>query len=370
MAAYDPRAALAWLGHYPPLPPGGRVALVGGVVRDAFLGQGPRELDLVIEGDAAAYARRLPAAAVTVHDAFGTATAEGDGWRVDVAMARRERYPQPGALPVVEPATIEEDLARRDFTVNAIAVTLEGALLGAENALEDLAARRLRVLHDRSFIDDPTRVMRLARYAERLRFEVEPHTAELATVAELETLSGGRLGAELRLALCEPDPVAVLGRLAAKLPIALDRDLIAAALALAPADADRALVVLAALTDDDGWLERLEFTAAERAVVRAAANAPAPATDTPSAIWRAWHGLPVEAVALAGAGGVAGAARRWIGELRHIALEISGDDLIAAGIAEGPEIGRRLRRTLERRLDGELAAGPAAELAAALEGES
>jgi tRNA nucleotidyltransferase (CCA-adding enzyme) len=370
MADYDPRAALAWLCSYPPLPPGGRVALVGGVVRDAFLGQRPRELDLVIEGDAAAYARSLPAAAVTVHDAFGTATAEGDGWRIDVAMARRERYPQPGALPVVEPATIEEDLARRDFTVNAIAVTLDAALLSAETALEDLTARRLRVLHERSFIDDPTRVMRLARYAERLRFEVEPHTAQLARAAGLETLSGGRIGAELRLALCEPDPVAVLGRLAGRLPIALDRDLIAAALALAPADADRALVVLAAITTDDAWLERLEFTAAERAVVRAAANVSAPVADAPSAIWRAWRGLPVEAVVLAGARGATDAARRWIGELRHVALEIGGDELIEAGIAEGPEIGRRLRRALERRLDGELAPGREAELAAALDAQS
>jgi tRNA nucleotidyltransferase (CCA-adding enzyme) len=370
MAAYDPHAALAWLRAYPPLPrDAGRIALVGGIVRDALLGGRPRELDLVIEGDAAAYARRLPAATVTVHDAFGTATAEGDGWRIDIAMARRERYPQPGALPVVEPATIEADLDRRDFTANAMAVTLGGELLAAAHALDDLGARRLRVLHDRSFVDDPTRVMRLARYAERLRFEVEPHTAALAAAADLGTLSGGRIGAELRLALSEPDPAAVLGRLDGKLPIVVDHELIAAALALAPADADRGLVVLAAVTAEDAWLERLEFTAAERAVVRAAAAAPLPEGEAPSAVWRAWRALPVEAVALAGArGGVAAAtaARRWIGELRHTRLAIGGDDLIASGIPEGPEIGRRLARALERRLDGELAPGRDAELAAAL----
>jgi tRNA nucleotidyltransferase (CCA-adding enzyme) len=367
--AYDPRVALAQLDRYPPLPPAERVALVGGVVRDAFLRRAPRELDLVIEGDAAAYARSLRplGAAVTVHDAFGTAIAQTAEWRIDVAMARRERYPTPGALPVVEPATIEEDLGRRDFTVNAIAVTLEKAeLLAVDGALEDLAAGRLRVLHDRSFSDDPTRLLRMARYTERLGFDVEPHTAALAAAAGFETLSGGRLGAELRLALAESDPVAVLARVAGRLPIELDPELIAAALELAPPDADRSLIVLAAITHDDEWLERLEFTAPERAVVRAGANAPTPAGRAPSALWRAWHGLPVEAVALAGARRDREGARCWIDRLRNVRLDIGGDDLIAAGIAEGPEIGRRLTRTLERKLDGKLAPGREAELAAAL----
>src|SRR5581483_12125081 len=93
-----------------------------------------------------------------------------------------------------------------------------------------------------------------------------------------------------------------------------------------------------------------------------------PAETAPSALWRAWHALPVEAVALAGARGEAEAARRWIDELRHVRLEITGDDLIAAGIPEGPEIGRRLARTLERRLDGALGGGREAELRSALGG--
>src|ERR1019366_3326434 len=111
-----------------------------------------------------------------------------------------------------------------------------------EHALEDLDAGRLRVLHDRSFIDDPTRVLRLARYAERLHFEVEPATAALGRAAGFGTLSGTRLGAELRLALGEPDPAAVLARVAAALPITVDPGLIRAALELAPPDADRAML--------------------------------------------------------------------------------------------------------------------------------
>lgn len=370
MAGRDPLTVLAALERYPSLAGAGeqRIAAVGGFVRDVWLGFEPRELDLVIEGDAAAFARTL-GGEVVVHESFGTAIASGPGWRVDVAMARRERYPAPGALPLVEPATIEQDLARRDFSINAIAVTVErGEVLAHEHALEDLDAGRLRVLHDRSFIDDPTRLLRLARYAERLRFEVEPATAALARAAGFEALSPTRLGAELRLALADPDPAAVLAHVADALPIALDAGLIRDALELAPPEADRAMLVLGAIALHDDWLDGLGLTAHERAIVDACRRARAPVDATPSALWRAWHAAPVEAVALAGARDDRGAARRWIGELRGVGLEISGDDLIAAGLPQGPEIGRRLRRTLARKLDGELAGGRDEELADALGG--
>ena len=357
---------LARLARYPPLPTGSRVAVVGGFVRDAMLGIEPRELDLVIEDDAPAYARRFPGE-VTVYEDFGTATVCGPDWRVDVAMARRERYPAAGALPVVEPATIEEDLERRDFAVNAIAITLDGDVLAVKHALADLAGHQLRVLHDRSFIDDPTRLVRLARYAQRLDFTVEPSTAALARDATLATLSGSRLGAELRLALAEPDPVAVLARIADKLPIEVDRAVLSAALALAPPDADRAMLLLGAVARDDAWLAGLELTARELGVVRACRRAVVPADTAPSALWRAWRGLPIEAVALAGARGDRDAARRWIEELRHVRLQITGDDLIEAGIPEGPEIGRRLAATLERKLDCGLPEGREAELQFAVE---
>ncbi len=368
--AFDPRAVLAALVGYPPLPTGeARVAVVGGFVRDVWLGSAPRELDLVVEGDVAAFARAL-GGEVTVHEPFGTATATGAGWRVDLAMARRERYPEPGALPVVEPASIEEDLVRRDFTVNAIAVTLAGAeVLAAGRALEDLAGRRLRVLHEHSFIDDPTRLLRLARYAERLGFEVEPLTERLALQASLASVSGGRIGAELRLALAEPDPLAVLARVADKLPIVVDRALVEDALALAPADSDEAMLILGALTTDEAWLDGLELTAHERDVVLACARARVPPETTPSALWRAWRAVPVEAVAVVGARSDREAARRWIEELRHVRLEIGGDDLIAAGLSEGPQIGNRLERTLVAKLDGVLTGGREAELRYALGGE-
>jgi tRNA nucleotidyltransferase (CCA-adding enzyme) len=367
--AVDPRAVLAALAGYPPLErTAGRVAVVGGFVRDVALGLEPRELDLVVEGDAAELARSL-GGELTVHDSFGTATAIGEGWRVDVAMARRESYPSPGALPEVTQASLEDDLARRDFTVNAIVVTLEGELLAAEHALEDLNGARLRVLHERSFIDDPTRLLRLARYAQRLSFAVEEQTARLAREATFETLSGGRLGGELRLALAEADPLGVLARVADRLPLSLDRPLIEAALALAPPGSDRAMLVLGASGDDLAWLESLELTALERDVVLACRAASTPADTRPSALWRAWRRTPVEAVALAGARADREAARRWIDQLRHVRLEIGGDDLIAAGLSEGEEIGRRLARTLAAKLDGEIPSGRDAELRYAL-GES
>jgi tRNA nucleotidyltransferase (CCA-adding enzyme) len=199
------------------------VWVVGGAVRDLLLEREPRELDLVVEGDAVPVARRAAARLggdVLVHDRFGTATVRGAGVAFDLAGARRETYARPGALPDVElGARLEEDLARRDFTVNTLALRLvDGARTGWRGAEDDLAARVLRVLHDDSFRDDPTRLLRMARYAARLGFAPEPRTAELAAAAVAEgapaTVTGERVGAELRLLAREPQPAALqeLGR--------------------------------------------------------------------------------------------------------------------------------------------------------------
>jgi tRNA nucleotidyltransferase (CCA-adding enzyme) len=357
------------------------VHLVGGAVRDLLLGRAPRELDVVVEGDVDALAARLGAdGAYVVHERFGTATVRRGECRWDLAAARGETYARPGALPAVARAPIEHDLERRDVTVNALALDLaSGQLRGAAHAEEDLRARRLRVLHDASFRDDPTRLWRVARYAARLGFVVEERTAALAAEAvaggALETVSPARIGNELRLALREPDPIAALeAAVALELApwLAPDRALAERAIALLPRGEGRSdLLVLAAslASDDDALLADLEFTAAERAVVRACLRAPAleDAQLAPSQLARALRGLPVEAVALAGAGGVPAPARRWLDELRHVGLQITGDDLLAAGIAAGPELGRRLRAVLEMRLDGALAEGRDAELQAALQ---
>ena len=359
------------------------VYLVGGAVRDLLLGRAPRELDVVVDGDVRELAARLGEGGQAVaHERFGTATVRDGGCRWDLASARAESYARPGALPDVRPAGIAEDLQRRDVTVNALAVDLAtGELHAAPHAEEDLAAGRLRVLHDASLADDPTRLWRLARYAARLGFDLEEHTAQLAREAvragALDTVSGARISNELRLGLGEPDPPAALAAAVALglAPwLAPDRALTERALELLPpGEGRRDLLVLAAslAAPADALLAEMQFSAAERAILRACREAPA-LDDPPrvaSDLARALRGRPVEAVALAGArGGDAGAAaaRRWLDDLRHVELQITGDDLRAAGIAAGVELGRRLQAVLDLRLDGALPDGREAQLAAAL----
>jgi tRNA nucleotidyltransferase (CCA-adding enzyme) len=354
------------------------VHLVGGAVRDLMLEREPRELDLVVEGDVDAAAARLEGE-VKAHDRFGTARVRVGGCAFDLVRARAEVYAQPGALPDVRPGSLDEDLHRRDVTINAMALDLDGELRAVPGALEDLHAGVLRVLHDRSFVDDPTRVWRVARYAARLGFTVEDHTRALAARADPTTVSGDRLGAELRLALREPDPPAAFEAVTALnpryLPAGFDPrpKALEAALGLLPDEGRRDLLTLAACTAamDAGallrWLDEMGFTAAERDLVAAASRfvtgAPLRAARTSAEIARAARGAPIEAVALVGGEN----ARRWIDELRHVRLEIDGHDLLAAGIPEGPEVGKRLQRALDRKLDGEVS-GRDEELAAALEG--
>jgi tRNA nucleotidyltransferase (CCA-adding enzyme) len=368
------------------------VYLVGGAVRDLLLGGAPTDLDLVTDGDALELAERLGGRIVR-YERFGTSTVSLDGFTYDIAQARRETYSRPGALPDVEPASLDEDLLRRDFTVNTLALALgppePGALKGAPNALEDLDDGLLRVLHDRSFLDDPTRLLRLERYRTRLGFAVETVTAALATAAvsagALGTVSGPRIGAEIRMLAREPDSVEALGGLREHgLDDAIHprfglRDLALGRRALAllapePGAARLALAV-ASIALDAGelgdLLDRLAFTAEDRDVIVATATRAPEVADRlaaarrPSEIFAAAAGGPLELVALAGALGPQDAARSWIERLRDVRLEIDGNDLLAAGVPEGPAIGRGLEAALEAKLDGH-ADGREAELGAAL----
>jgi tRNA nucleotidyltransferase (CCA-adding enzyme) len=373
------------------------VYLVGGAVRDLLLGAGSAagvgDLDLVAEGDVAALAARL-GGRYRVHERFGTASVILDHHGYDFAMARRETYPEPGALPAVSPAGLREDLLRRDFTVNAIAVTLggpqAGELTAAPGALDDLSARRLRVLHDHSFIDDPTRLLRLARYASRLGFAVEPETLALARAAvaggALATVSGARIGAELRLLARENDPVAAIAGLG---ELGIDRAIdprfgitdverARRALALLPGDGRRDVLALALAAADvppadlEPLLDELAFPAGDRDAVLAAVSGAEPVAEAlagarrPSQLAAAVGRGSVELVALAGALGPEEPAREWLERLRLVRLEIDGDDLIAAGVPEGPGVGQGLRAALAAKLDGRIA-GRESELGEALQ---
>ncbi|HEY3185966.1 MAG TPA: hypothetical protein VGJ70_00735 [Solirubrobacteraceae bacterium] len=353
--------------------------IVGGAVRDVLLGVPSRDVDVAVEGEIDPVIGAL-GHSLEEHGRFGTASVRTpDGGLVNVVRTRAEAYPHPGALPVVRPAGIDEDVARRDFTVNAIAVGLSpdvrGEVRAPPTALADVDDRLLRVLHDRSFVDDPTRLLRLARYETRLGLAVEGRTAELAAEATLETISGDRVGDAVRLLLAEPDPLRALSagaRYGPPVPEP-DADLARAGLALLPDDGRPDLLILATAGDAiEARLRELGFTAPD---IRRAARA-AKARDLaaalararrPSEIAAAARDWPVEGVALAGALGAEPQARAWLDELRNVCLAITGHDLRAAGVPEGPELGRRLSRALALRLDGELEPGAEAELRAALD---
>ncbi len=393
---------------------GGGVELVGGAVRDIALGRTPRELDAVVSRDVEGFARALAErldGQVTLHERFGTALVRGARAMVDLAAVRAESYSAPGALPDVRSGTPEEDLARRDFTVNAIAVALDpprrGELRAAPHALEDLAARRLRVLHDASFLDDPTRILRLARYAARLGFAVDPHTAELARAAidggALRSVSSERLGAELRLAFSEPDPLAPLaeldriGVLAAWDPdVSFNEELVRTALQILPSDGSSRVLLAAALILELAWrldeqdvepemrgfLHELELPAGEArrafgvAITASVVAEQIDSAETTADLLDLMVGAPAEALALAAAmheleGGPGSYGRRtieeWLCERRHVALEISGEDLIAAGVPEGPEVGVRLEESYRLLVEERIEPGRETELRAALE---
>jgi tRNA nucleotidyltransferase (CCA-adding enzyme) len=372
--------------------------LVGGAVRDLLRGAGVVDLDVAIEGDARAaareLARRLSGEAVE-HERFGTATLRARGIAVDLATTRRESYARPGALPDVEPAALADDLVRRDFTINAMAAGLSGADLGVlhdpHGGLADLEAGMVRVLHDASFTDDPTRLLRAVRYETRLGFRMDAGTERLARAAAaadaLATVSGKRVRDELMDLLREPEAPTAVGRLAelgiaAALHPALrpDPELVASAqLGCAQTEAERGLAALAALASGDPdavtrWVDDLQLLREERdAVMRAARRGPELASELrdaglrPSALRDLLATEPPESLALALAlGAPPEPVLRWVADLRHVRLEIGGADLLAAGVPESPALGRALEATLRRKLDGELD-GRDAELAAALE---
>ncbi len=204
---------------------GTKVYAVGGFVRDLLLREENLDVDLVVEGDGIAFAevlaRRL-AAKITSHRTFGTAILTlPDGFKIDVATARTEYYEYPAALPTVEHSSIKMDLYRRDFTINTLAVCLNperyGELLDFFGGQQDLRDKTLRMIHNLSFVEDPTRILRAARFEVRFGFHLGRHAEQLAVNAVqmglLEKLAGIRLTTELQLILQEARPFAILQRL-------------------------------------------------------------------------------------------------------------------------------------------------------------
>jgi tRNA nucleotidyltransferase (CCA-adding enzyme) len=385
--------------------------LVGGMVRDLLLGRPNEDVDLVVEGDGILFAEALAAALggrSHPHAPFLTAIVTlPDGHRVDVASARTEFYRTPAALPEVETSLIRQDLYRRDFTVNALAVALagdrHGELVDFFGGRKDIQRKEIRVLHSLSFIDDPTRAIRAVRYARRLGFAVAPDTRNLIATAVQERvfdrLSGQRLRRELEHLLEETHPtpslslLAELGLLPVLIPdlkwteelrsflLEVEGELAWHQLErLGPAPESWFLFLGAlALRAPPGaelrLCERLQLAGDLRrrmlALPVGVEEVRTVAEDTSLAPSQRLHrvdGQPSEVLLLAMAG-VDLAARRRLADAVETAVRlqppVSGADLLASGVPPGPHVGLAIRRARDAVVDGVISPGGALAYAVA-----
>jgi tRNA nucleotidyltransferase (CCA-adding enzyme) len=382
------------------------VYLVGGAVRDVLLDEPTFDLDIAVEGDGIALGHALAQALggrAVPHDKFGTAIVLAeDGTRVDVATTRTEFYDYPAALPRVEQATLRQDLFRRDFTINAMAVSLKGEdfgrLVDFFGGLRDVEGRAIRVLHNLSFIDDPTRIFRAIRYENRYGFRMEGHTASLARACVdmnlVGELSSARLRDELQLLLGEARVTTAVARMdelgvaraihphlaaddeATRLIDAVD----AARPLLAPETPPwrlRLAVLARRLPPDElyDWFERLKLRRrdADR-IADAVTVAPRLAAllegeHEPAEVRRLVEPHDPDGAVLAYALASAPARaqlERYFRELRSVRLDIGGGELADLGVTESPRVGEILAELLRRKLNGELD-GRESELEAARE---
>jgi tRNA nucleotidyltransferase (CCA-adding enzyme) len=383
---------------------------VGGLVRDLLLDKALTDIDLVVEGDAIKLVRRLQeefGGEVRSHARFGTAKwmVSPEVWQriapsasqsgvpdaIDFVTARTEFYTRPSALPEVERSSIKLDLHRRDFTINTLAVRLDGAHLGElldfYGGRRDLEQGHIRVLHSLSFIDDPTRILRAIRLEQRLDFAIEEHTAALmqAALPMLDRVTGDRIRHEIELALRENQPTAVLQRLAERKvmsqihPDLLWLDAAAAAIDRArqllrdaqwretlqgesPAFTYFALWLLPlALPVQTAVMDRLKVRKTTRDDLVAinqllAGLAALPAGAPPSQVVQTLRPYPLRSLLVARAAVVDAAMvqqiERYFHEWRHVRPALDGTALLALGLKSGPLIGRLLEQLRAARLDG------------------
>jgi tRNA nucleotidyltransferase (CCA-adding enzyme) len=365
-----------------------RVYLVGGVVRDLLLGYPSFDLDLVIEGDAVKLAEQVAEttrAKLLAHHRFGTAKLRYENFTLDIAMARKETYAKPGALPAVSPGTLRDDLFRRDFSINAMAICLEpnsyGDLIDLHQGRSDLERRLIRILHPNSFRDDATRILRAVRYEQRLGFGLEPQTAELLNrdIPMLDTISGDRIRHEFELILREARPELVIRRLA-ELGV---------------------LLRISPFLKGDGWIaekfERarrlkkqnqlsslyfclLAYSLGEEEIEHLLARLNAPAKlcramrDTlrlkvrlafldrpsvkPSEVYyflQEYEPVAIQTNALATDLSVAHASLElFLTKLRYVRTSLGGEELTRLGISPGPRMGEVLEMLHKAKLDGEV----------------
>jgi tRNA nucleotidyltransferase (CCA-adding enzyme) len=380
------------------------VYLVGGTVRDILLGERNFDVDVVVEGDAIALARAVAEkldGRVRAHKTFGTAVVlYGDDERLDLVTARSETYHAPAVLPTVAPGTIAEDLHRRDFTINAMAASLKGDDLGELvdpfGGRADLEAGRIRILHDRSFIDDPTRILRAIRYEDRYGFRMDDETVRLAreciATGHVGDLSGARLRDELIALLEEGDVSHAIPRLSdleaqkeIHPHVVADDEAVRLFDRLRELNKRYGLAVpawrlgLEALgrklphEEIGPWLHGLKVRRRDAEQIRAAIedgpriaeqlgrDSLAPADVVALAEPRA-PDAPLFALALVDLPQL----HDYFGRLGAIELEITGADVAELGLGESPRVGEILAEIRRRKLNGELV-GRESELDAARE---
>ena len=371
--------------------------LVGGTVRDLLLGRSRTDIDLAVEGDGMGFAARLARASgarSTPNPRFLTATVEMPGGHsLDVATARSETYEHPGALPRVASASMDVDLARRDFTINAMAVSLNGPSFGKLvdpfEGRSDLRKNRVRILHDRSFIDDPTRLFRAVRFEQRLRFRLERGTErrfrEAVAGGMIGNLSGSRLLEQLKLVCFEPDPWLVFNRLEGLEVLraihpalgsdeglkTLVRDISPSGGPASPAGDGWWILYLVALFGPhraetlQGVVDRLKpnrrlrkaiedmsrWSVVERAVESGE-------IDTPADFFRAVRTISEDTMLFVTLThpdeGMRKRCESYYHQHRHMGLSIDGGTLMDMGIAEGPAYGRILDEVLSMKINGEI----------------
>ncbi len=365
-----------------------RAYLVGGVVRDLFLGRPNLDLDLVVEGSTAEFVQYLEETyrgRAVVHRHFGTARVSWEQTSLDLATARRETYARPGALPAVTPGDIASDLARRDFTINAMAVDLSperyGAILDLYGGQRDLDDRYIRVLHDRSFVDDPTRMWRAVRYEQRLDFRIEPATLGLleSALPVLDAVTGDRIRHELERvlteelpekALCRAGELGILARLQPGLTAdrwlaqrfsqaragsqpgtpALQTYLALLAYRLSPPEMDR----LASYLNVPSATRRvLRDTVALKTGFGALSRPGLKHSQVYSILNGYSHTALTAAMIATDIAPVRERIALYLTSLRYVKPLLTGNDFKEMGVPEGPRIGEILGRLREARLDSQ-----------------
>ena len=362
--------------------------VVGGTVRDILLGRGPLDLDLSVAGATPDFADALAAGLdgeVVARSQFGTAKIEVGDAALDLVMARQEVYASPGVLPTVSEGSVEQDLARRDFTINAMAISLNvdewGELLDPFGGRSDIGDGLVRIMHPGSFIDDATRILRAVRYAQRLGFRLESESERLLTrdLHYLDTIKGDRVRHELER-IIEEESAALIFNMARELGVLtaihpgvdLDDSAIRALHDIGPPPApDRALLFVSLIAYSVPTGRHPEFIARinmgadwarvvrDTIAIRDSFERLSAQNMRPGHIYNELRHYDIAAIrgcAMATDDGlVAQRLELYANELRHVEATLRGDDVIALGAPEGPTVGALLREIVVARLDGLLA---------------